>query len=52
MNGQNEDGSIVTVSVICQKCHIGIFRARVEEWDTWRFTDISDAVDAWNRRAT
>lgn len=45
-----EDGT-KTISVVCQKCKIGIFRARLEpdEWNAWEKPE--KAIEAWNRRA-
>jgi len=50
MTAMTDDGE-GTISVVCQKCHIGIFRARSMKWDGWKLNDCLDAVYAWNRRA-
>ena len=49
MYAQTDDGTR-TLSVVCQKCKIGIFRARTSpnEWNAW--TAKGQAVEAWNRR--
>ena len=39
-----------TFSIVCEKCHTGIFKAMVEEnmWDGYK--SIDEAVEAWNKR--
>lgn len=49
MNAMTADGE-GTISVICQVCHIGIFRARSTKWNGWKLNSVLDAVTAWNRR--
>lgn len=49
---RTEDGA-PSYSVICSKCHTGIFRARVGEANDWDgYQNIYDAVAAYNRRAS
>lgn len=50
MYAQTDDGTR-TISVVCQKCSIGIFRARLKphEWNAWEKPE--RAIEAWNRRA-
>lgn len=49
MYAQTDDGTR-TISVVCQKCSIGIFRARLKphEWNAWEKPE--QAIKAWNRR--
>ena len=49
MYAMAEDGTR-TISVICQSCRTGIFRARSipDEWNAYKTAD--EAIEAWNRR--
>ena len=49
MYAVTDDGT-KTISVVCQKCSIGIFRARTSEndWNAWEKPE--KAIAAWNRR--
>lgn len=50
MYAQTDDGT-KTISVVCQMCNTGIFRARMrpDEWNAWYKPE--QAIKAWNKRA-
>lgn len=50
--GRTEDGGdIVSITVLCAECHIGIFRYNEKPNEYDGFKSEKQAIKAWNRRA-
>ena len=46
-----DDESVITTTVLCKKCLVGIFRYRENGHDFEVYFTEQTAADAWNRRA-
>lgn len=49
--GQSEYDDVISISVLCQTCRIGIFQYRTDPNEVYDgFKTEQEAADAWNRR--